>query len=196
MPALQFYADAEDFVSIFQRLKADSEIACIFPNGQHKWIAGTIKQTLPDGKYVLWHMPSGPLPLLTSPDPETEPAWIADPFSGWTELLPGLDSNVPFFGSIPQIITLGVQRQATEDPEGIGQSYFGWIGSRYKSVGLPAAPETQRWWRSLGRWFKSAAVKKIAALGPVDGPDTRIWAFPSAYRQILGGNHRDANPLV
>jgi hypothetical protein len=27
MPALQFYADDDDFISIFERLKADSEIA-------------------------------------------------------------------------------------------------------------------------------------------------------------------------
>jgi hypothetical protein len=151
---------------------------------------------LPDAKYLLWHIPSGPLPLLSSPDSGTKPAWIADPRAGWTELMPGADPTVPFFGSIPQIITLGVQRQATEAQEGVGQSYFGWIGNRYKAVGVPAAPETQRWWNRLSRWFKSTAMKKIAPLGPADGPDKRIWAFPSAYRRILMGQHRDANPAV
>ena len=66
---------------------------------------------MPDGKYILWHMPGGPLPLL-SPDVQGGETSIDDPFSGWTELRPGADTRVPFFGSIPQIIMFGVQRKA------------------------------------------------------------------------------------
>jgi len=121
---------------------------------------------------------------------------IDNPFEGWTEARPGMDARVPFFGSIPQVIELGIQRKAVDAEEGIGQSYFGWVGNRYKAIGLPAAQETERWWRSLNRWVKLNAATKITPWGPLDGSEARVWAFPSAYRQILSGKHRDANPAV
>lgn len=201
MPSLQFYADSDDFLLIWQRLQADPEIACILPHGgrrwirwrARKWIACRVPQDMPDGRYVLWHIPGGPLPLL-SPDFEGESTPIEDPFSGWAELRPGADPRVPFFGSIPQIITFDVRRRAVEADEGIGQSSFGWIGNRYRSIGKPASPETERWWRSLGRWFKSKAERKITPWGPPDAPNAGLWVFPSAYGQILSGRHRDMNP--
>jgi hypothetical protein len=203
MPSLQFYADSDDFLLIWQRLQADKEIACIFPNEGRKWIrrrarrwiVRRIPADMPDGMYILWHIPGGPLPLL-SPNFDGEAIPIDDPFSGWTELRPGADPRVPFFGSIPQIIIFSVQRKSIKAEEGIGQSLFGWIGNRYRAIGQPAARETERWWRSLGRWFKSKAERKITPWGPLDGPNAGLWVFPSAYRQILLGKHRDVNPAL
>ncbi|HEY7090147.1 MAG TPA: hypothetical protein VH518_18770 [Tepidisphaeraceae bacterium] len=196
MPSIQFYADAEDFKIILDKLRGDAEIAFILRDGRTRWIARQNAQVgdLADGPYCLWHIPGGPLPLVGGGWFGRKSGTIEHPFEGWTQRSGG-DPRVPFFGSIPGVVTLGVLRSAREAPTGIGQSYFGWLGDRYRDAGAPAAKETTKWWRRLGEWVSKTAVGKITRWGPMDGPDADIWAFPSAHRQIQLGAHRDVNPM-
>ena len=188
MPSIQFYACEIDFAPILQMLNEDTEIAFIMPAGRNwigrsKWIAQQSVDSLPDGNYLLWHISGGALPS------------VDDPFNGWTQAAAGSGPGVPFFESIPQIIELGARRNSREKTGGIGQSSFGWIGDRYRSTGLPAADSTKKWWRRLCDRVAKSARKKITRWGDVDGPDADIWAFPSAYEKIVGGVHRDTNPM-
>ena len=189
MPSIQFYADKQDFEAIFQKLSGDPDIAVILPAGKKlwvmkRWIARPLApgEDLADGRYCLWHVPGGALPR------------IEDPFAGWTETRGGSDPRVPFFGSVPAIVELFVNRRSTEAPGGIGQSAFGWIGNRYRAIGHPASPATEKWWRQLRTWVGDTAAGKVTRWGNITGPDADIWAFPSAHEKILAGAHRDANP--
>ena len=199
MPSIQFYADGEDFKAIFARLSADADVAVILPDGRRnwlgrrKWIARRLEAELGDGAYCLWHVPAGGLPL-GPPGSRDADATIPDPFSGWTERHAGQDPRVPFFGSIPGVVTLNVNRASREKAGGIGQSAFGWIGNRYRTESLPADAATERWWRNLSRWVADTAGRKITRWGNPDGDDADIWAFASAYEKIVAGAHRDANP--
>ncbi len=78
---------------------------------ENRWIAVPRLETLPDGRYTLWHVPSGPLPLLYGNQPGQrgpacehphvgramtlaqalgrEDGIIEDPWSGWVERNPG-----------------------------------------------------------------------------------------------------------
>jgi hypothetical protein len=181
----------------WEKLKSDPEIAFILRDGRNRWVARQNAQVadLPDGPYCLWHIPGGPLPLVRRSWFGGKSGIIENPFDGWTQWSGGGDLRVPFFGSISGVVTLGILRRAHDDPSGIGQSYFGWLGDRYRDAGAPASKETTRWWRKLGEWVSRTAVGKITRWGPIDGPDADIWAFPSAHRQIQLGVHRDANPM-
>jgi hypothetical protein len=193
VPSIQFYADDIDFAQLWPLLSEDPEIAVILNVAPGRWIARMKVMPLDDGRYCLWHIPSGPLPLLSG-DPLAPPSTIEDPFAGWQEQRSSAIQSIPFFGTTPLVVELGLFRQSHEAPGGIGQSFFGWIGDRYRSDGIPAAQSTYRWWRRLQISVKELAVEKITRWGPIHGPTAHIWAFPSAHAKILSGVHRDANP--
>src|SRR5882672_6024570 len=123
MPSLSFFIDRHDVALLLDRLNADPEIAFIVRDGQpgndkasprrnfafsvedgelkgeveypRRWKAVRTVDALADGLQSLWHVPSGPLPLievkrepgpmsLIGPNsPPLYPA-IPDPWSGWT----------------------------------------------------------------------------------------------------------------
>ncbi len=190
MPWIPFYADASDFRSVIDRLNADAELAFILPAGRGRWIAKAQVTELPDGKYLLWHIPGGPLPLLSGTSAE---AAITDPFAGWREQRRGLDTSVPYFGSIPNVFELRKATRGQEFPNSVGLSSFGWLGNRYRSLGLGARSQTQLWWRRLQRWVKQATLRKIARWDAAKPLKPEIWVFPEAYRRIQAGGPRDAN---
>ncbi len=192
MPWIPFYADEVDFQPILERLSADAEIAFILPHGRGKWIARERISELPDGAYCLWHIPGGPLPLLsnTSGSPST---MIPDPFAGWREQRRGMDASMPFFGSIPSIFQLHKSAHGVEFAGAIGLSSLGWLGNRYRSLGLGAQSATGLWWRRMQRWVKQAAVRKIPRWDGPQAPEPEIWALPSALARIEAGTARDAN---
>lgn len=211
MPNCLFYADESDFKLILSKLNNDPEIAFIVSDGKRKWIAKNQVSHLDDGRYYLWHIPSGKLPLFKegkvdilgeslrkrmniSGRTSVEAGWVKNPFEGWTELCPCADSTIPFFGSTPKVVDIQIQTRGTETPESIGLSAFGWVGNRYKVIGRPAKKEMVNWWRRINRWVSKTAIEKIPRWGPIDGPNPEILAFPSAYRRIIDGIARDTNP--
>ena len=193
MPWLPFYADENDFQDILDRLNTDEEIAIIVANGKKRWIAKRRVETLTDGHYYLWHIPSGPLPLLFWQAGELHTGRVENPFEGWQERITGADSSIPFFGAHPGVIMLTKAVRGCESTNAIGMSTFSWIGNRYKSIGFGASEATERWWRRLRRWVRKMAVKQIPR---AKGLELEIWVFPSAYRKILESVAYDMNPPV
>ncbi len=193
MPWLPFYADEEDFRVVLGRLNADEESAVIVPNGAGRWVAKRTVDGLADGCYCLWHIPSGPLPLLFRRAGKIHTAAVEDPFAGWEARLTGHNPSVPYFGIHPGVIVMAKVTQGVESPDAIGMSGFSWIGNRYRAIGYGAAESTGKWWRRLRRWVRKQAVRRIPRKA---GLEPEIWVFPSAYRRIAGGVGHDVNPPV
>ncbi len=192
MPWIPFYADESDFRPVIDRLNADAELAIILPAGHGQWIARAQVAELPDGKYLLWHIPAGSLPLLSNRSVRDD-AIVTDPFAGWTEQRRGLDASTPFFGSIPNVFELRKATRGLEFPNSIGLSSLGWIGNHFKSIGLGAARATELWWRRTQRWVKQTSMRKIPRWDAAIPLEPEIWALPGAYSAIQAGAPRDAN---
>jgi hypothetical protein len=193
MPWLPLYADEEDCRVVHDYLNQNEEIAFIVPDGPHRWRATRTVPVMDAVRICLWHVPSGPLPLLHQHPSKTVDS-IHDPWSGWTELRTGADSTCPYFGAgHPGIIWLNHQPKALRVPDGIGLSSFECIGNHYAISGNPAPEVTERFWKRLRHWAKKSAVR-IPRDGPVDGPHPEIWAFPSALAAFRIGRGRDSNP--
>lgn len=188
MPWLPIYADEIDCKEVLSFLNQSDEIAFIVSAGYGKWIAIKNIETLKPGKNCLWHVPSGSLPLFRG---AREPSAIVEnPFDGWTEVKAGADSSRPYFGpGHPGIIWLnvrGTELNALSGLTTIGLSSFEWIGNHYKSIGSEAKPETEKFWKSLGRWVKKNSVK-VPRGGFQQNSPPEIWALNSAALQLKNG---------
>lgn len=193
MPNIPFYADCTDFRTIHNWLNDHDELAFIVTDGYQRWRAVKSVPTLLAGRACLWHVPSGPLPLLhAAPSPEV--GQITDPWSGWQELRSGSDPSRPFLGAgHPGIIWLYVHPTSRFGTEGIGFSWFEWIGNHYRILGKGANVSTEKFWRALRRWVQSQ-TRKIPRAGLIDGPTLEVWTFPSALEGLEAGGKRDSNP--
>src|SRR5689334_7614903 len=89
MAWLPIYAADSDWDLLLGILNADSEIAFVSSDGPGRWRAIKTVARLSVGRYCLWHVPSGALPIIR---PEGQPSGlIEDPFAGWQE-------EQPYFG--------------------------------------------------------------------------------------------------
>jgi hypothetical protein len=192
MPWLPLYVNDADLQELLSWLNSDEEIAFIVSDGPKRWKAVPSLEKIANGRYCIWHSPSGPLPLLghgTIKDSQVRDAW-----AGWTEVRTGADPNTPYFGpGHPGIVWLNARPTAYRTPKAIGLSSFEWIGNRYRIIGSPAPETTEKWWQQLRKCVKKVA-RRIPRDGPCDGPRPEIWAFPSAYNAFLSGVLRDSNP--
>jgi hypothetical protein len=192
MAWLPLYMDRDDAGQLLVSLNADPAIAFIVADGPSKWIA---RQTLPDisqRRVCLWHVPSGPLPLLNA---ERATRTVDDPWAGWTELRSGADPTNPYFGAgHPGIVWWNVQIESRSPTGGIGLSSLEWIGNHYRIIGSGAESSTELWWAGLRKSVRKQKAKRIPRSGPIDGPRPEIWAFPSALAKITSGIPRDNNP--
>ena len=192
MPWIPLYADEADLAEVVQWLSADQEIAFLVSAGPKRWIARQALDGVHFDRIALWHIPSGPLPLIAGRAWQRA-RWIEDPMLGWKERKTGLDPTVPFFGAgHPGIVWFNAEIAGPEGEE-IGMSGFEWIGNRYRPEGLGARPETKRWWGKLRAHIRSIGVQ-VPRLGPLDGPDPEIWALPSALARLGSGAVRAINP--
>ncbi len=193
-----------DMAKLLSWLNSDREIAFICPNGKKSWIAKQTRESISEGRHILWHVPSGPLPLyrrsakdilgaifrkrLELPGlPLEEDGFIKDPWSGWKGPCEASNSNVPFLGSIPQIFTLDYL-PITQTESGqieIGLSHIGWIGGRYSSLGQLPTKEAKNWWKRLNNWVRKIATK--IPRGNIKDWEPEAWAFPSALMEINAG---------
>lgn len=64
MPWLPIYATDKDLQNIFSYLNDEEEVAFLVANGAGRWIARKSHDYIGDARYCIWHVPSGPLPLL------------------------------------------------------------------------------------------------------------------------------------
>jgi hypothetical protein len=159
---------------------------------RQRWKAVRTVDGLKDGPHSLWHVPAGPLPLLSAGGSD---GVISDPWAGWTEQEPGADPATPYFGpghpaefrlevwtrhrpysdeeraTLPTLISHWDGKQDL-----LVASGFQWIGGHYR----PPPPQTNRWWNRLKAWLGRSASR----LG--DRRQT-LWAFPSALQKLKGG---------
>jgi hypothetical protein len=201
------YLLSEDVAILNDWLNQEDEIAFLVSNGKNKWIATKQHDIMGDiekqkfgktnfAEYKLWHVPSGPLPLswtrgvIKSKQHSEDDVKISNPWAGWTEIMIGANSRVPYFGAgHPGVISLVIK--ISNDGE-IPMSSFGWIGNHYKIIGNAADPTTEMFWNKLKRM-----VKKIGTHIPRSnsaGGKKEIYAFPVAYKEIQNGRQCSLNP--
>lgn len=172
---------------LFNALSLEPEVAFLLSVGDKRWAAVQKQAFDGDRRIGLWHVPSGPLPLLRERgQPESQ---IEDPFASWTEERTGADPTTPYFGAGHFGVFWLNARTEGRKRGAIGLSSFEWIGNRYAS-----APEsTERFWKKLARIIKKQAIR-VPRDGAWDGPHPEIWALPEALKQFVIGRERDANP--
>ena len=205
MPWIPLYADLRDFQWLTSWLNDEPDIAWIVSDGRKRWKAVDTLEAGDQGTYCLWHIPSGPLPLLT-PVTARFPRWrllarllrshfVSNPWEGWEEKRTGADPSQPYFGGgHPGVVWLNMRPAGTDGSGSIGMSSFEWIGNRYKILGEGAKPTTEKWWKRLRRQIARRAVR-IPREGPTGGPHAEIWALPSALESIRDGTLRELNPM-
>jgi hypothetical protein len=192
MPWLPLYATAVDMKWLLEQLSGEAELAFLVSAGSRKWIAQKKLEFSEDRRFCLWHIPSGPLPLLG--DQGNADGVISDPWTGWIEERTGVDSANPYFGSgHVGIFWLNAHTRSKSPNQGIGLSSFEWIGNRYSLIGRSAPEATDKFWQRLGRKIKKRAVR-IPREGLIDAPNPEIWALADALAQIRLGCSRDPNP--
>jgi hypothetical protein len=177
------YASEKDHQELLDYLNKSDEIAFIVSNGDRKWKAVHTIEAMPHGRYALWHIPAGPLPLMRRGEETKET--IADPFAGWEEAERGGDLTMPWFGPGPIGILRLTVRASAQTSSGeplVGMSSFEWIGNHYRIIGSAADPSTEKFWKALKRWVKKVAVR-VPRGGPSVDTKPEIWAFADA--QVL-----------
>ena len=158
---------------------------------RQRWKAVERVDALPDGQHCLWHIPAGPLPLLTNFGLNE---FVANPWEGWTEHRSGAEPMTPFFGQSPAVIHLSLftrhrpySKEEQDSPDALWSfwdretdylvvSNFQWGGTdRYHP-----AIKTKRWWNRLRAWVDRTATRVCTASGIV-------WALPSARDKLYQG---------
>jgi hypothetical protein len=205
MAWLPMYLLESDVEFLNDWLNQEEEIAFLVSNGNKRWIAKKQHEIIKDIgtqemgsgnfkipnfiEYNLWHIPSGPLPLikrnkggvtlrLKKEDWEFDNE-VPNPWLGWTELVTGANYRVPYFESHTGIIRLEINLPSNEP---IPISNFGWIGNHYSILGSKANPLTEKFWKKLKRMAKKIAIH-IPRENQPNGKK-EIYAFPDAYKEI------------
>jgi hypothetical protein len=192
MPWIPMYLAADDVALLSAMLNADEEIAILVTDGPRRWKAVLGLSTLSMGRIGMWHIPSGPLPLL-APD-KKDALQVHDPLSGWNEMRTGADPTTPYFGAgHPGVIWLNLRPHPKERNSACGMSSFEWIGNHYSLIGNPATKATELWWRSLRRRIRRIA-KKVPRQHLSSPSRSEIFAFPAALILLEAGKSFDANP--
>jgi hypothetical protein len=193
MPSLPIYLYDDDTATILGLLNNDPEAAIIVSDGPSRWKAVASLSTLAKGRHAIWHVPSGPLPLLGKDDTD-KPTWVGNPWEGWQEERSGHDTSTPYFGTgHPGVIWLNTKNEAGGCEERVGFSGFEWIGRRYDGLGHSASAETDRWWKRLASAVRRTA-RKVPRGGTEGSGKPEVFAFPEAALAIQRGVPADVNP--
>jgi hypothetical protein len=185
------YLLGSDVGLVVGRFDEDPAIAWLVGEGQGRWRAVARLDRAPPGRTGLWHVPSGPLPLVGGTGLDSPDGQIPDPWAGWADPREEGNPGTPYFGpGHPGVYWLNVRgmRQGA-----IGMSTIEWIGNHYRIIGSPADPQTERHWKALRRWAGRVGTK-IPRTGPLNGPGQEIFAFPAALAAVRSGQNRAANP--
>lgn len=186
MPSIPFYALDADLDLVLEHLNGDPAIAFIVADGARRWRGVERRPAVPGGQHLLWHRPGGPPPLV-GPGKD---GVIADPMAGWQERAASAIPGVPFFGSVPMIITWDVARETFGV---VPMSAFGWIGDRYRAIGQGASKDTTKWWKALQKWV-SQQTREFPRAGSAGGDGGVVAAFPGAAARLKAGVRGEPNP--
>ena len=123
MPWLPLYQDAVDTRDLLASFNDDRDVAFVLSDGPGKWITRRKLASAPDARYCIWHVPSGPLPILRGA--QVSAGAVEDPWSGWVESRAGSDPTLPLFrAGHPGVIWWNVRTGSVESKGGIGLSSF------------------------------------------------------------------------
>jgi hypothetical protein len=188
MAWIPLYLNKSDEKELLTFLNQEDEIAFIVSNGENNWKAVNTINEFPEQRIVLWHTPSGKLPLLTPDDSEE---WIEEPSNGWIEKRKGADERTPYFGAgWPGVIHLNIR---TNNESEIGMSSFEWIGNHYSIIGISASETTKKFWNRLRRQIKKRAVQ--ISRSDREGSKPEVFTFNGALDEIKNGKGRNMNPM-
>jgi hypothetical protein len=101
MPRILMYLTADDVPTLLSLLSDDPEIAFLKSDGPRRWRAVERLDCLDRERVALWHVPSGPLPLVDQ-HRDKPIGFIEDPWAGWKERWTIADLSVPVFWSYDQ----------------------------------------------------------------------------------------------
>jgi hypothetical protein len=179
------YLAGRDIDLIVSHFDEDDEIAWLVADGPDRWIARPQLEDLSENM-VLWHIPSGPLPL-TGTDGDGSDQWVTDPFEGWDEPQPWRHRSEPLFNhaGVYHLDITSLDSPFLEQRGQIPLSGIGWIANHYASIGHPAHPATERHWKALRRWITKKVARRPSYIG-----HPRPWhpyAFPEALQAIEAG---------
>jgi hypothetical protein len=151
-------------------------LVCIHSDYRQRWRAVRHVESLAEGTQSLWHVPAGPLPLLTA-DGSLPERMIPDPWAGWTEEKPACMPYTAYFGpNWPAEIRLDLWTH--KHGYDLGASALAWAGGPV---------QTQRWFKEMEVWFSQHAAR-LSAPRWQDPDGTQIfWAFPAALEDLKAG---------
>jgi hypothetical protein len=191
MPWIPMYLAPADATNLLTMLDADEQIAFLLGDGPTRWRAYRCLPSPITGRIAMWHIPSGPLPLLGAEMRGTT-RQVPDPFSGWMERRTGADPTTPYFGAgHPGIIWLNLRLSPKEQGSSGGLSSFEWIGNHYAAIGNPASAVTQAWWKSLRQRIQKS-TRRVARQR--FSTTAEIFAYPEALKLLENGLSFDNNP--
>lgn len=193
MPWLPMYIAEQDAALVMEALSGDRDIAFLIPDGLKRWRAVESLAPKGSGRVGLWHVPSGPLPLLPAA-PGAPVGYVPDPWAGWEEQRTGADPTTPYFGAgHPGVVWLNLHLEGRDRDSCCGFSSFEWIGTHYRLIGNGALESTEAWWKALRRRIAKLSHKvprqRLASAFPPD-----VFALPHAYALLVAGSVADANP--
>ncbi len=184
------YLLQKDVPTLIELLGED--IALIVSDGERRWRATLDRSHSLDRRNALWHVASGPLPLLRN-SRDLPASEVTNPWAGWTEERTGADATTPYFGpGHPGVFWLNLSVRGREPGSACGLSSFEWIGNRYSMIGSPAPAVTLKRWERLRRQIAKIS-RRVPRGGQGVSAPAEIWAFSAAYAQLEIGR-ADFNP--
>jgi|GEM_PF-3086735 len=191
------YSTQVDALRILEWLNKRIDIAFLLRTNPSCWQASWELQGLPEGPILLWHVPSGPLPLYPPGSNEVFDD-IQDPFAGWKGRAHGAYPEMPHFAYSPKVFYWYLRVQSRFSwidfsPIGpntngtIGRSYFFWWADHLKLIGKPSNPETRKCWAALRAFVRKKAIK-VKAAESLNYAD--VLALPDAFQAIQQGTPR------
>jgi len=190
MPWLPFYAASDDLPLVNAALFTEGDIAPLLPAGGDRWTAAADHVLAADGRYPLWHVPSGPLPLMPAGLGD-EAGVIENPFAGWTQLR--ITDGEPYFGNHAGLFWLNLRIAPRDAGAGIGLSSVEWIGNHFWALGREAPPATKKRWDKLRRHFARLGPK-VPRGGTASGRGPEIFALPAALAALEANAAADVVP--
>jgi hypothetical protein len=191
---LPMYLNKTDVDELLEFLNDEDQIAYLVCTEPYCWKAVKTVDKLQNGETVLWHIPSGPLPLHTKAAATLNnnyKSWILDPFRGWANKDCVSDGVEPYFGGCwPGVISLNIKLGAEAE---ISMSCFTWIGNYFAMIGKPADRKTERYWQRLRRQIKKRSVPLSRSDDLVNSDN--IYTFKGALEEIKNGKKRALNPI-
>ena len=192
MPWLPFYATEDDLVDLDQILVLERDLALLQPDGEDQWKAVLDYRLDEDGRYSLWHVPSGPLPLMPAGGTGEPIGEVEDPFAGWTQLR--LTEDQPFFGNSTGVFHLNLRIHSTKPESSFGMSSIEWIGNYFSVLGQTAPEVTKKRWAALRRQFSKLGLRVPRGwLERERKPE--VFALPGAHKLLQSGAKGDVNPV-